>query len=66
VLGKSIPWGLIVFGLLAAGIGTLIYFVLPLGLVSMDIGLLVIVFMVLLVSLVLGAILLTYQFEHGL
>jgi hypothetical protein len=62
VEGKAIPWGRITFALVASAFGVSIYFLLPLALLSFNIGLLLSIFFLLLCSMLLGFVLLAFNF----
>lgn len=58
------PWGRITFALVSSMFGISIYFLLPLALLSFNIGLLLAIFFVLLCSMLLGFVMLTFNFQY--
>lgn len=60
--GNAIPWGRITFALVASVFGVSIYFLLPLALLSFNISLLLSIFFLLLCSMLLGFVLLAFNF----
>jgi hypothetical protein len=64
VSGESIPWGRITFALVSSMFGISIYFLLPLALLSFNIGLLLAIFFMLLCAMLLGFVMLTFNFQY--
>jgi len=62
--GKGIPWTQITFGFLALVFGVMVHVMLPLSLLSLNIGLLLGMFFVILIGLIFGLTLLSLNFEH--
>jgi len=61
---KKIPWPSITFGLLSAVFGFAIYILLPLSLLSLNVGLLLGMFFAILIGLLVGLSLLSLNLQH--
>ena len=64
VEGRQFPLGKVVFGLLAAGYGMMIYYLLPRALINQNLGLLLIIFFAILEGLLVGLILLSFSVQY--
>lgn len=64
VEGREFPTGKVLFGLLAAGYGLMIYYLLPRALISQSLGLLLVIFFVILEGLLIGLILLAFSVQY--
>jgi len=61
---KRIPWPQIVFGILTVFFGVALYILLPLSLVSSNLGLLLWLFFIILLGFLVGLTLLSLNFQH--
>jgi len=64
VEGKGFPWGRISFSLIASGFGISIYYLLPLSLLSLNLGLLIGILFWILLGLLLGLVILSLNVQH--
>ena len=64
VEGREFPWGKVVFGVLAAGYGMMIYYLLPRALINQNLGMLLTIFFIILEGLLVGLILLSFSIQY--
>lgn len=64
VEGKGFPWGRISFSLIASLFGISIYYLLPLSLLSFNLGLLIGILFWILIGLLLGLVILSLNVQH--
>lgn len=64
VEGREFPTGKVLFGVLAAGYGLMIYYLLPRALINQNLGLLLLIFFVILEGLLVGLILLAFSVQY--
>ena len=64
VEGKGFPWGRISFSVIASGFGISIYYLLPLSLLSFNLGLLIGILFWILLGLLLGLVILSLNVQH--
>ncbi len=64
VEGKGFPWGRISFSLIASVFGVSIYYLLPLSLLSFNLGLVIAIFFWILIGLLLGLVILSLNIQH--
>ena len=64
VEGKGFPWGRVSFSLIASGFGVSIYYLLPLSLLSLNLGLLIGILFWILLGLLLGLVILSLNVQH--
>ena len=62
--GKGFPWGRVSFAVIASGFGISIYYLLPLSLLSFNLGLLIGILFWILLGLLLGLVILSLNVQH--
>lgn len=64
VEGKGFPWGRLSFSMIASGFGISIYYLLPLSLLSFNLGLLIGILFWILLGLLFGLVILSLNVQH--
>lgn len=64
VEGKGFPWGRVSFSLIASVFGVSIYYLLPLSLLSFNLGLMIAILFWILIGLLLGLVILSLNVQH--